>query len=162
MHFQVAIVEDKREALDLSDFVDVAAETPREAALEGLRIQFQRFGKPAGPVRLWAHVAAENYPRHKNGLPMVLDSLALDCSPETSQELEATADWAKINRRRAALIEQSLSNSLSEEQRVELAKLQSLAELRRRLVAPLPIQELETRYRELTAVPESTGSTPSG
>lgn len=67
-----------------------------------------------------------------------------------TQYLAITADWPDINRERALLIRKSISGGVTSEEVLKLDQLQHLAELRRRLVAPLPITQLETQYRELT------------
>lgn len=63
--------------------------------------------------------------------------------------LAITVDWPSINRQRAGLIQKSVANTVSEEELADLDRLQALAEMRRRLDAPLPIAELEDQYRAL-------------
>jgi type I restriction-modification system DNA methylase subunit len=61
--------------------------------------------------------------------------------------LAITADWPKTNHRRDALIRKKVDRSISAEERTELGSLQSLASLRVRLLAPLPLGELEQAHR---------------
>jgi type I restriction-modification system DNA methylase subunit len=61
--------------------------------------------------------------------------------------LAITVDWRKTNHRRDALIRKKVARSISAEERTELGYLQSLASLRVRLLAPLPLGELEHAHR---------------
>ena len=64
--------------------------------------------------------------------------------PLTLCELLAiTADWDQTNERRAELIHKKVKKSISAQERRELDELQRLASCRRRLLAPLPIEELQ-------------------
>ena len=53
------------------------------------------------------------------------------------------ADWISTNQRRIALIQKKAYRTISPEETEELGRLQHLASLRRVLVAPLPIKEME-------------------
>lgn len=57
--------------------------------------------------------------------------------------IDITQDWPKTNRRRDELIEKKIHRSIAPEEKTELSRLQELADLRVRLVAPLPLHELE-------------------
>ena len=62
--------------------------------------------------------------------------------------LAITADWPETNRRRDALIRKKVApHDFSTRNIAELAQLQSLASLRVRLLAPLPLEELEQAHR---------------
>lgn len=54
----------------------------------------------------------------------------------------STANWDQLNERRAELIHKKVKKNISAQERQELANLQRLAACRRRLLAPLPIEEL--------------------
>jgi hypothetical protein len=60
-----------------------------------------------------------------------------------SELLSITADWARINERRSHLIVRNMQEALSSNDRTELKYLQSLADSRVRLLAPLPINCME-------------------
>jgi len=66
-----------------------------------------------------------------------------------SEYVAITADWPRTNRQRGTLVQKSVSETITPDEREELIQLQNLARLRRRLEAPLPIAELEKRYSEL-------------
>lgn len=92
----------------------------------------------------------DDWPR--KGLPFSFDRYfpkGFDEPITLAEFLSITADWAKINKRRAALIEKKVSKRIAENERSELDHLQMLAELRRTLQAPLPIKELENQLRQL-------------
>jgi N-6 DNA Methylase len=63
--------------------------------------------------------------------------------------LAITADWPGTNHRRDALIRKKVARTISAEERTELGHLQSLASLRVRLLAPLPLGELEQAHRSI-------------
>jgi hypothetical protein len=63
--------------------------------------------------------------------------------------LGITADWDANNERRIALIEQQEKCALGKADRAELNHLQHLATLRRRLVAPYPMAELDAEIARL-------------
>lgn len=65
-----------------------------------------------------------------------------DCLP-LHDLIAITQDWPKTNRRRDALIEKKVRRAIAPEEKAELGRLQELADLRVRLVAPLPLRELE-------------------
>ena len=65
-----------------------------------------------------------------------------DCLP-LHDLIAITQDWPETNRRRDALIEKKVRRSIAPEERAELSRLQELADLRVRLVAPLPLRELK-------------------
>ncbi len=70
--------------------------------------------------------------------------------PLTLRELLAiTADWDQTNERRAELIQKKVKKTISTEERRELDELQRLASCRRRLLAPLPIKELQAVKADL-------------
>ena len=70
--------------------------------------------------------------------------------PLTLRELLAiTADWDQTNKRRAELIHKKVKKTISTEERRELDELQRLASCRRRLLAPLPIEELQAVKADL-------------
>jgi hypothetical protein len=64
-----------------------------------------------------------------------------------AEYLAVTADWPETNRRRDALIRKKVARTISHEEHSELGQLQSLASLRVRLLAPLPLEELERAHR---------------
>jgi len=69
---------------------------------------------------------------------------------QTLAELLAiTADWDANNERRIALIEQQEKRALGKADQAELNDLQHLATLRRRLVAPYPMAELDAEIARL-------------
>ena len=61
--------------------------------------------------------------------------------------------WASMNRRRGLLIRKKAYLELTAEESRELEELQRLASLRSRLMAPLPIKELERYLQELQGGP---------
>jgi hypothetical protein len=63
--------------------------------------------------------------------------------------LAITVDWSITNRRRDALIRKKIARTVSEEEQVELIHLQSLASSRVRLLAPLPLNQLEQLHRQV-------------
>ena len=64
--------------------------------------------------------------------------------------LSLTADWDTINERRLELIEREYADGkLQNAEAAELSRLQNLATLRRRLVAPYPIAELDAEIGRL-------------
>ncbi len=65
-----------------------------------------------------------------------------DCLP-LHDLIAITQDWPKTNRRRGTLIEKKVRRAISRDEKEELGRLQELADLRVRLVAPLPLRELE-------------------
>ena len=65
-----------------------------------------------------------------------------DCLP-LHDLIAVTQDWTKTNRRRGTLIERKVRRAISTAEKEELGRLQELADLRVRLVAPLPLRELE-------------------
>ncbi|MBL8205242.1 MAG: SAM-dependent DNA methyltransferase [Blastocatellia bacterium] len=70
--------------------------------------------------------------------------------PLTLRELLAiTADWDQTNERRAELIFKKVKKEISSQERQELNDLQHLASCRARLLAPLPIEELEAVKADL-------------
>ncbi|MDZ7618696.1 MAG: hypothetical protein U1E05_16960, partial [Patescibacteria group bacterium] len=65
-----------------------------------------------------------------------------DCLP-LHDLVAITQDWSETNRRRSALIAKKVRRIIAADEKVELSRLQELADLRVRLVAPLPLRELE-------------------
>lgn len=65
-----------------------------------------------------------------------------DCLP-LHDLIAITHDWPKTNRRRDELIEKKVRRKIGPDEKAELNRLQELADLRVRLVAPLPLRELE-------------------
>ena len=65
-----------------------------------------------------------------------------DCLP-LHDLIAITHDWPKTNRRRDELIEKKVRRKIGSDEKVELNRLQELADLRVRLVAPLALRELE-------------------
>ncbi len=63
--------------------------------------------------------------------------------------LAITANWDTYNQRRIELIEQEEDRSLTKDEEAELVHLQHLATLRRRLVAPYPMAELDAEIERL-------------
>ncbi len=63
--------------------------------------------------------------------------------------LAVTADWEQTNERRAQLIEKQVKRNILAGEKQELQELQRLADARIRLLAPLPIQQLEIVREEL-------------
>ena len=66
-----------------------------------------------------------------------------------------TITWDNVNARRVYLIFKEVYASLSSEEKLELDNLQSAADARSSLVAPLPIRELEKLKKELLSKNES-------
>ena len=62
--------------------------------------------------------------------------------------LAVTADWEQTNGRRTVLIFKKVKKSISAEEGLELDDLQRLADCRIRLLAPLPVQDLEAVKEE--------------
>lgn len=60
-----------------------------------------------------------------------------------------TADWETNNQRRIELIEHEEDRRLTKDEESELERLQHLATLRRRLVAPYPMAELDSEIERL-------------
>lgn len=65
-----------------------------------------------------------------------------DCLP-LHDLIAITQDWPKTNRRRDELIEKKVRRKIGPDEKAELNRLQELADLRVRLVAPLPLRQLE-------------------
>ena len=63
--------------------------------------------------------------------------------------LSITADWDATNERRVQLIHKQIDKRISQEEEDELHLLQKLADSRIRLVAPLPIPQMETVKEDL-------------
>ncbi len=63
--------------------------------------------------------------------------------------LAITSDWPETNRLRNALIRKKVARTISADERTELEHLQSLASSRVRLLAPLPLEELEEARRRV-------------
>ena len=63
--------------------------------------------------------------------------------------LAITHDWARTNDRRARLLLKEERNSIGERQKAELEHLQHLTDVRIRLVAPLPLLELDRMAADL-------------
>src|SRR5207247_1290327 len=65
------------------------------------------------------------------------------------QLLSITTDWDETNERRVQLIHKRVDKLISEEEEGELHILQELADLRIRLIAPLPISQMEAVKEDL-------------
>jgi hypothetical protein len=65
------------------------------------------------------------------------------------QLLCITAYWDEINERRALLIRNQIKNVVSHEEKEELQRLQRLADLRVRLLAPLPTSQMKAVQEDL-------------
>jgi hypothetical protein len=63
--------------------------------------------------------------------------------------LAITENWTSTNRRRDLLIRRKVERTLKAEEKSELEELQRLATLRRRILAPLPIKEMEIYLQDL-------------
>jgi hypothetical protein len=88
----------------------------------------------------------------RDGVPFAFEGYipaALADPIRLSEYVAITADWPRTNRQRGTLVQKSVSETITPDEREELIQLQNLARLRRRLEAPLPIAELEKRYSEL-------------
>jgi hypothetical protein len=72
-----------------------------------------------------------------------------------AEYIAITIDWPATNRRRGELIHKKVARTITGAERQELANLQSLAESRSRLEAPLPLVEMERLYREFAEVGKS-------
>lgn len=69
---------------------------------------------------------------------------------QTINELLAiTADWALHDKRRSLLIDKECNGSITREERGELKRLQKQTSLRRQLLAPYPIAELDEEIARL-------------
>lgn len=66
-----------------------------------------------------------------------------------SELLDITVDWEQTNERRFQLIEKKVERNISSDEKRELADLQQLTDARIRLLAPLPIKQLEEVRAEL-------------
>jgi hypothetical protein len=102
---------------------------PRELDLQLLRL-FAGWPRKGVPFKFDRY-----FPEHFSDSMTLADYLAI------------TADWSETNRRRDALIRKKVARTISAEERDELANLQSLASSRVRLLAPLPLEELEQAHR---------------
>jgi len=78
-----------------------------------------------------------------------------DCPP-LHDLIAMTQDWPKTNRRRGTLIEKKVRRAITRDEE-ELGRLQELADLRIRLVAPLPLRELERLQQLQGEAPEWSG-----
>jgi type I restriction-modification system DNA methylase subunit len=65
--------------------------------------------------------------------------------------MAATVDWDQINERRTLLIFKKVKKNISPEERAELNGLQQLADARIKLLAPLPITQMEAVKEDLKA-----------
>jgi hypothetical protein len=63
--------------------------------------------------------------------------------------LAVTVDWDYTNERRAQLIEKKVKKYIANGEKLELDRLQRLADARIRILAPLPIKQLEDIREEL-------------
>jgi len=63
--------------------------------------------------------------------------------------LAITADWSETNRRRDELIRKKVARTITALEQTELEHLQSLASSRVRLLAPLPLENLQELHREV-------------
>lgn len=89
----------------------------------------------------------------RGGVPFTFDEyLPSDLAEPVSlnEYLAITIHWSTLNQRRGSLIKKKVAKSISSAEQGELADLQRLAELGRRVHGPLPISELEERFRLLT------------
>jgi hypothetical protein len=66
-----------------------------------------------------------------------------------NEQLAITADWESTNAQRTRLIYKKIRKTILPAERQELADLQRLTDVRMRLLAPLPIKELEAMQEEL-------------
>lgn len=66
-----------------------------------------------------------------------------------SEILAITADWEHTNERRSQLIEKKVKRNILTDEKHELDYLQQLTDARIRLLAPLPIKQLEAMREEL-------------
>ena len=66
-----------------------------------------------------------------------------------SELLAITVDWEQTNTRRFQLIEKKVKRNISSDEKRELTYLQQLTDARIRLLAPLPIKQLEEVREEL-------------
>jgi hypothetical protein len=55
-------------------------------------------------------------------------------------------DWRATNSRRSALIQKKVARTITDDERDELNKLQSLASARQNILAPLPLEQLEAMH----------------
>lgn len=88
----------------------------------------------------------------RNGVPFSFDGYVPQNfeDPISFAELLAiTENWTSTNRRRDLLIRRKVDRTLKAEEKSELEELQRLATLRRRLLAPLPIKEMENYLQDL-------------
>ena len=68
----------------------------------------------------------------------------------TLRELMAiTADWEQTNERRVQLIDKKVKRNILTAENTELDYLQQLTDARIRLLAPLPIKQLEATQEDL-------------
>jgi hypothetical protein len=75
-------------------------------------------------------------------------------------QLAITSGWKATNARRTVLIEKKISRQIILAEEEELAHLQHLAGIKRELVAPLPLEELEQAelLAQLRAIPNPKDS----
>ena len=76
---------------------------------------------------------------------------AMDLPIRLHTFLAITEDWPQMNERRGVLIRRKAAGTISQEEIAELKQLQGLATTRRRLVAPLPLQQLEHLRQDLVS-----------
>ena len=88
----------------------------------------------------------------RNGVPFSFDGYLPQHFEDVvsfGELISITENWKSTNRRRDSLIRKKVDRNLKAEERSELEELQRLASLRRRLIAPLPIKEMENYLQEL-------------
>ncbi len=84
--------------------------------------------------------------RERPGVPFVMaEYIPKSFDEEVSLQdfLEITDDWQNVNRRRDTLVRKKVKKTLTADEKPELSRLQQLAALRQKFVAPLPLKELE-------------------
>jgi hypothetical protein len=104
------------------------------------------------PVRLERELVNLFSGRRRRGVPFV----QRDYFPQHFREaialhelLAITADWNEINQRREELILKNVKETVSSAERLELGNLQRLADMRVRMLAPLPLKQMERIRDEL-------------
>lgn len=128
------------------------AETQTSARRLLMQIDSEIVGMYAFPADIESQLLRLFTGWKRNGVPFSFDEYLpqhFDDSVSLAELISITDNWASTNRRRDVLIRKKVDRILKADEKRELEGLQRLASLRRRLVAPLPLKELESYLQEL-------------